>query len=174
MKALTSFYQTAAEWARDNQFIPVGWEAVESDTSRRKLGNGNTRYNDLPYLSNGIQLLSTTTVHTNVGTKQALYTVPAGKSCVVAGYVMRSASSSLIAYDSGETLTLGFDAGASDLGNTVMGTIINSFTSPSKMFFSPSNQAVGEMGAAADVLGAAFSDTSIDATVVIDVFGYLI
>lgn len=41
---------TAAGWAANNPFLAEGWEAIETDTGRRKIGDGKTRYSSLPYL----------------------------------------------------------------------------------------------------------------------------
>lgn len=132
----------------------------------------------------GEQRLASVTVNTNVGTKQALYTVPAGKHLVVTRVVARSASTSLAAIGSGDGLTLGFDAGATDWAN-VRGEHLQLLTT-STVFVpivaagvsytgDPGLQAfiAYKIGAAADIFGCVFTDNSITATLVIDVFGYI-
>lgn len=120
--------------------------------------------------------LSTTTVATDVGTKQDLYTVPTGKRCIVTKVVVKDATTSLAAM--GDTLHFGFDGGAGDwnrsigsgsLARLVDGTV--SITAVPEELIATGAQTIGT---AADVFGCIFNDTSITGGfVTIDVFGYL-
>ncbi len=121
-------------------------------------------------------LLSTATLDLNTNTKQTLYTVPAGKSCLPLWVVGRSASTDLSA---GTTLNLsfGFNAGANDWA-------LNTFQTPaftSSSLFLMMDQTWGlagspaVIGTAAQTFGA-ITDAAFGsvATLVIETFGYLI
>jgi hypothetical protein len=117
----------------------------------------------------GIALLSSTTVNTNVDTKQSLFIVPAGKKCIVFAIVLRNASASLAAI--GDEAVVGFDEFASDVTNISSGTLAS---------LTGSNQAIARsitglipLGGASNALGIVFLDTSVIATVTVDIFGYL-
>lgn len=134
---------------------------------------------DIRILANS--LLSTTTVDTDIGTKQALFTVPVDKHCVPTAVVIRNASASLETI--GDSLTFGFGVGASEWGSIFQ--LLADLTVPSRGFGLSAFSTPGEdlsiytrdpffiIGAAGDVFGCIFNDPSIDATLVIDVFGYL-
>jgi hypothetical protein len=122
-----------------------------------------------------VVLLSSTTVSTNVGPKQALYTVPASKKCIVTQIIARKASASLAAM--GDALLFGFDVGAADYGNPFVGPTLAQLTDSSlaigTTMLSPSGAGPITIGNAGDVFGCVFNDTSITATLLVDVFGYL-
>lgn len=125
--------------------------------------------------------LASTTVDTNVGTKQTLYTVPAGKRCVVTKVVVRDASANLETMAG--ALTFGFAAGADEWASIF--SLLVDLNSSSRAFgisaLAPRGADLGGfdsdpffvIGNAADVFGCVFNDTAITATVVIDTFGYL-
>lgn len=122
-----------------------------------------------------ISVLSTATVATDVGTKQALYTVPAGKVCIVTNVVVRNPSASLASYDTGESLTFGFDNTASDYNNNIIGTVVALLQSPLDYYPSPCGiLSPAVAGIEGDVFGCRFDYTAIEATVDIDVIGYLV
>jgi hypothetical protein len=119
-------------------------------------------------------LLSTTTVDTNVGTKQPLYTCPALKHCVITKVILRNASASLATM--GDAMFFGFNAGVSDFGSIGAQPLTGITDATVALGFSQisnGSNVVWKIGTAADVFGCAFNDTSITATVVIDVFGYV-
>lgn len=122
-----------------------------------------------------IALLSSTQVDTDVGTKQTLYTVPASKKAVITHVVVRSASASLAAMS--DVLQLGFTAGADNWGFSIASAALAGLTDAT---FATGmgigdglSSAAIKIGSATDVFGCIFNDAAINATVVIDVFGYL-
>ncbi|HMF55090.1 MAG TPA: hypothetical protein VK619_01910, partial [Pyrinomonadaceae bacterium] len=123
----------------------------------------------------GEHLLSTTTVNTNVGTKQALYTVPVGKHCIVTKIVVRSVSASLGAMS--DALSFGFDVDAGDFNAPLNSTALSTLTDNTLALTLHNDAEITlspvKIGSAGNVFGCFFNDTSITATVVIDVFGYL-
>jgi len=125
----------------------------------------------------GIALLSSTTVNTNVGTKQALYTVPAAKACVITQMVLRGASASLAAM--GDDTGFGFDSPPAntvllDSAQLALLTTASRYILPNLSEDVPTFGNFRTLGNAGEVFGVIFYDTSIVATVKIDVFGYLI
>lgn len=125
------------------------------------------------YLTTGDSLLSSIDVDTDVGTKQALYTVPADKRCIVTKAVVRDASATLAAM--GDLLQFGFNAAADDWQLQIAGARLATLTGPTlNTVAAPSVDNTNVTGAAAAVFGCVFTDPSITATVTIDVFGYLV
>ena len=122
--------------------------------------------------SNGAQIregrLSTTTgIDLSSTLKQTLYTVPAGKVCYPTRFVFRDASAAITL----ATITIGFDAGATDV---VGATALTGLSSATKyQVVSPMTNP--EEGAAAAVLGL---DTTVQEgaadTVTVDVYGFLV
>lgn len=128
----------------------------------------------------GIALLSAVggvTVHLNTVGKQALYTVPVGKRCVVTEAIARDASTDLTLYS--DIASIGFNVGADDVGGwnwddvcpLVNGTVWMGATMNG---FIQGTGAASVTGVTGDILGFLSGDTSITATVKIDIFGYLI
>ncbi len=114
-----------------------------------------------------IRRLSTTTVNTHVGTKQNLYTVPAGRHVVITHVVVRNTGATLAGMSG--NLQFGFDSNATDWNNPV--TLTSLTTALLSLLKSASVASV--IGAAAGVFGCKFLDAaSTNTTVVIDVFGY--
>lgn len=125
--------------------------------------------------ASGIALLSRTVVQANVATKQALYTVPVGKTGVPTLRVVRSPSASLAAIS--DSLTFGFNAGATDSGQAIDAAALAFLTGATKYIAAPLNDnATGgaASGSAGAIYGCIFNDPSITATVTIDIFGYLL
>lgn len=60
MRPIQRFEDSAANWAARNLPLPATWEAVDSDTHRRKHGDGRTRWASLPYISDGISIFDIT------------------------------------------------------------------------------------------------------------------
>ena len=125
-----------------------------------------------------IHKLSTTTVNTNTGTKQSLYTVPSGKIFIPTHVVVRAASADLS--DMAGALNFGFNANADDC-LTIPTDALASLSMSAKviamsLFMHPAadNYTSFPRGAAADVFGCKFLDTSVTGTVKIDTFGYLL
>lgn len=123
--------------------------------------------------TSGVSLLASTVVQTDTAGKQNLYTVPGGKSCVVTMIALRSATASLGAM--ADDLTFGFDGGAGDWNLPIMAGALSGLTTSSIMVTQSQSAgaASSAIGAAAGVFGCAFIDTSVDADVTVDVFGYL-
>jgi hypothetical protein len=117
-------------------------------------------------------LLSSTQVNTNIGTKQNLYTVPATKKCIITKVIVRSASANLSTM--GDSLLFGFTG--SDYGSINNVSLSNLTGATLAIALTTANDTANipfTIGNAADVFGCVFNDTSITATVQIDVFGYL-
>jgi len=127
-------------------------------------------------LGTPINLLSTATVNTNVGTKQTLYTVPVGYECYITQLIIKKASASLAAYNG--AVSFGFDAGSTGWAGmpTNQIAILDSISQIPVFSIDWSapmpNQSITGVGN--DTFGVKFGDTSIIATVQIDVLGYLI
>jgi len=121
----------------------------------------------------GETLLASVQADCHLGTKQTLYTVPAAKKCIITKVIVRSASASLGAM--GDDMTFGFDGGASDWNLPILASTLTGLTTAA--FFVTQSQSAGAtfsaIGAAAGVFGCSFVDTSINADVTVDVFGYL-
>ena len=112
-------------------------------------------------------LASATGIDLSLTTKQTLYTVPAGKVCYPTRFVVRDASAAITL----ATVTIGFDAGATDV---VGATALTGLSDGTKyQILSPVTNPVE--GAAAAVLGL---DTTVQEgaadTVTIDVYGFLV
>lgn len=125
----------------------------------------------------------TTTVSTNVGTKQALLpAVPVGKVRVITQITARNASATLA--DMGDLAVIGFNAGADDVGSlpsqlfalltssTKSASWATSFPNGQDIILYPGGLQSQTLGAGGDVLGIVFYDPSITATVDIDTFYY--
>lgn len=113
--------------------------------------------------------LNTVIVASNVGTKQVLYTVPAGKSAVVTHVIIRGPSASLATILG--TLSFGFNSGSNNWSPAFTQAELRTLTLATHVFPKLAN-AVTVIGAAADTFGAIFSSTALTANVTIDVFGY--
>jgi hypothetical protein len=118
-------------------------------------------YNSLPMEV----MLSTTTVDLTVGTKQTLYTVPAAKHLIVTKIIVRSASADVSLYDGSLNFVIG-------VGESDVGSVVPTLTDSTHYIFGIIAN-VPPIGAAGDVLGVFSGDTSITATVIVEVFGYL-
>jgi hypothetical protein len=172
----------AADWTSQNPELLQFEMGVESDTLKCKVNWAPTpvHWNSLSYHPGGFLtntsgdalLAGGVTVDCTVGTKQALYTVPAGKKCIITKAILRTVSASLAGIT--DDLLYGFDAGAADTGSFA-GTAMQGLTSATKFLRSNTDTAlqVSPVGNAGDVLGCRFNDASITATATIDVFGYL-
>lgn len=123
-------------------------------------------------ISNGAQiregrLATATGIDLSSTNKQTLYTVPTGKTCYPTRFVVRDASAAITL----ATVTIGFDAGATDV---VGATALTGLSDGTKyQILSPVTNPVE--GAAAAVLGL---DTTVQEgaadTVTIDVYGFLV
>ncbi len=107
--------------------------------------------------------LTSTPVDLSLSTKQNLFTVPAGKSCIVTYVNSRGPSATITTAAGG----VGYNAGGTDVAVLSMPTTtatyqITGFTA-----------LVGTIGAAASVLGFKTTATQAATTMTIDVFGYL-
>jgi len=51
---------TASEWTRVNPILRQGEEGLENDTGRRKVGDGVTVWNTLPYHGDAMKILGKT------------------------------------------------------------------------------------------------------------------
>ena len=138
------------------------------------IGTNTTQLATTAFIATSAEcILSSTQVNTNVGTKQALYTVPNGKSCVITKLIVRSASASLGAV--GDGVSFGFNGDATDF-LTVSSTVLAALTDATIIAGASRFDVAGRnwfLGAATNVFGCIFIDPSITATVQIDVFGYL-
>lgn len=184
MSELTQFPLTtaaqmpAADWTDKNPVLEQFQMGVESDTGKAKVCMGpRTAWNSLDYWSpsgGGVQI-KTTTVQTNVGTKQALLAaVPTGKKRIVTQVVARNASASLAAM--GDDCSAGFNAGADDAGgvwdSAALAQLLTSTVVLGPNFgggIPPLTQTVGMAG---EIFGLKFADASITATLDIDVHYY--
>lgn len=107
-----------------------------------------------------------TGVDVNTATKQALYTVPTGKTLIVTGIVVRNVSTSLTTASFG----FGFNANADDvLASEVWTELTGSTLYTCKL---PKEGAI--VGAASDVLGSKCTiNQGAAATVTIEIYGIL-
>lgn len=119
-------------------------------------------------------LLASVSLNLNTNTKQALYTVPGGKSAIITKVVARTASADL----SGGVTTIlqfGFNAGSNDW-NTVTNLNINLLTTAAMFImldqFNGAGGGVSVRGTAAQIFGA-ITDAAFGsaATVIIMVYG---
>lgn len=126
-------------------------------------------------IPNGVRI-ATTTVQTNVGTKQALLAaVPTGKVRIVTSVVARNASASLGTYD-GNIIT-GFDAGCNNFATSATGSVAALQDNTNQIYITPVDWSApgpisGHTGIAGETFGCIFTDDSITATVDIDVHYY--
>lgn len=120
-------------------------------------------------------LLASATMNLNTNTKQTLYTVPGGKSAVIAKVLLRNASVNLSA-GATSRLTFGFDGGATDFGPQFFDPTILTAANLYRLFgqgdVAPA--AVSVIGTAAQTFGA-ITDSAFGsaATVIIMVYGNL-
>lgn len=101
----------------------------------------------------------------NTATKQALFTVPATKSCVITGIVIRGASAELTSL----TLGFGFDSGASDVSAT--GAIPDTLASATDLT-RPVLVDPAPVGAAGQAFGVKCGVSGGSNTFKVDVSGY--
>jgi len=115
----------------------------------------------------GLSLLSSTaSVSLNTANKTTLYTVPAGKTCIITHVIVRNASTSITTAEYG----FGFNANADDVITSATHTELTGAT----LFVSLIPKAGAIRGAAADVFGVKCTvNQGAAATVTISVFGYL-
>lgn len=118
-----------------------------------------------------IRRLSTTTIHSNVGTKQTLYTVPADKVAVITHVVVRGPSTSLSTILG--TLSFGFNSSSNDWSPAYTQAELRTLTLATHSFLKAAN-AITVTGAPAQNFGTIFSNIALDAQITIDVFGYTI
>lgn len=119
-------------------------------------------------------LLSSTVIDTDVGTKQNIYTVPAGKTLVITKWIWRTPGQALNALADG--VDFGTDASAGNLGNFDPWVGMTATTSVAQFIpglIGLTTFTSGSTVAAGDTLGVAILDTSINSTVTVDLFGYL-
>lgn len=137
---------------------------IDSDIMRQILALqrdvGRLQLQETP--RNAILLASVASISLNVSTKTALYTVPAGKSCVVTAVCVRAASAGLSA-----TFGFGFDASCTDVIAQATHTELTGAT----LYTVLTAKAGAKLGAAADVFGVKVSAGTQVATVTIDVYG---
>jgi hypothetical protein len=105
-------------------------------------------------------------VDLSVGTKQTLFTVPAGLTAVITKIVLRGATASLATASFG----FGFDANASDVVASATHTELTGATLETTL----SPIAGAKNGAAAAVFGTKATITQSSAAVTIDVHGYYV
>lgn len=119
-------------------------------------------------------LASVATIATNTAGKQNLYTVPANTKAVITKVVLRKASASLSSVlDAAQLGYTGSDCGSISGGELQALTAVNLATIH-YLNGEPSVQGQAlVVGSVSDVFGIVFTDTSVTATVTVDVFGYL-
>ena len=68
---------TAARWVELNPILAAGEPGFEYDTKRLKIGDGNTAWNDLPYIGDEEEVVCTDTYLDlpNVGNANCIYKV---------------------------------------------------------------------------------------------------
>ena len=118
------------------------------------------------YQKTMFRLASVAGVDVNVATKSTLYTVPAGKSCIITHIIVRNPSINLTTANYG----FGFNANADDVITSATHTELDGSTKYAVL----SAKAGAVRGAAADVFGVKCTvNQGAAATVTIEVFGYL-
>lgn len=110
--------------------------------------------------------LATITADLSLSTKQTIFTVPTGKSCIVHSIIMRSANVSLAT----ASISYGFNAAAADV---VANDTHTGLTGPTLYKVLSPIAAAAAIGAAASVFGVIANTQQAGATVVIDLVGYL-
>lgn len=137
------------------------------------------------FLNDGVvRVLSSTTITTNTGTKQNLYTVPTGKKCIVTAVSIRNASASF--GGSGAVASCGFNGGANDwdvdsgLGYPFPDALLGLLTTSAKVITRPASvdefagaAMPSAIGAAGDVFGIIMTDGP-SGTASVDTIGYLV
>ena len=180
MSELTEFPLTTAaqmpeaDWTAKNPELAQFQMGIESDTGKCKVNFGPpTRWNSLEYWNpaGGVQI-ATTTVQTNVGTKQALLpAVPAGKKRNITVIFPRGGAGDYSEMTG--ALSFGFGASANDFSagidpSTALG---DGFVAPvSNLTIAGTTSQF--IGAAGDVFGCIFSAPSVAPDVDIDVHYY--
>lgn len=110
-------------------------------------------------------LTSTASVDYNNGTKQTIYTVPTGKSCIVHSIVVRNASASM----GTNSVSYGFNANADDvIANSAYANLTGS-----TVYIPLSAKNASTRGLAGEIFGIKCNTTNTAGTVTVDVFGYL-
>ena len=122
----------------------------------------------MDYQTADVCLARGVSVDLNITTKQTLYTVPTGRSCIITKVVQRDASAAVTT----ATGSYGFNAGASDVI-----ALFNVFTNMTATTVYDPKTVVGPAtkGASANTFG--FKATTAEGaarTMVVDVFGYLL
>ena len=114
-----------------------------------------------------VLLAANVAVDLNVDPEQTLYTVPAGKTCVVTAIVVRAASISLTT----ASFSIGFNAGTD---NDVVADATHTELTGATLFTQLSPKTGAKLGAAADVLALKNNTKQgAAATARVDVIGYL-
>lgn len=171
----TAAQMTAADWTAKNPVLEQFQMGVESDTGKAKVCMGpRTAWNSLDYWNPGGVQNKTTTVQTNVGTKQALLAaVPTGKVRIVTMMMWRNASENLATMDPAPLI--GWDATPTNWidsdcfpSATIEDSGRGQITGPGLT----GDAGIVRYGVAGEVFGIKFPDTSITATLDIDVHYY--
>lgn len=156
-------------------------DGVETDSLLSKLGNGVDSWNTLPNFNpSGSTRIVSTTVATDVGTKQALLSaVPTGFQRIVTRVVVRNASADLTAFAGEDGFYFGYNAGATGSNNlTFSANDVALLTTPALLIQNSGETEEGAslfssvIGEAGEIFGISIGYTSIDATVDIDVHYY--
>lgn len=166
----------AADWTSANPWLEpleMGIEEEAPHKAKLNVSDVRVRWNSLDYWSpggSGVQIV-TTTVQTNVGTKQALLAaVPTGKVRIVTQAVARNASEDLT--DMPDDLGFGFTAGASGWAGSLSAAWAELANNARVVYIPAANQSSAPAGIAGEIFGCIFYDTSITATLDIDVHYY--
>jgi hypothetical protein len=118
-------------------------------------------------------LLSSTTVATDEASAQTLYTVPTSRNAIVTNVVLRKASASLAFM--GDSVVFGFNGSSyTAISGGSFVNIVDDTRASGISFFNIDGGVIQVIGSPGDPFQVTFQDHSITATVVIDVFGYLV
>lgn len=110
-------------------------------------------------------LVSASAIDINNAAKQAVYTVPTGKSCVITNVVVRNLSGACTS----NSISFGFNTAANDV---IANATYASFTS-STVYTKIGAMAGATRGTSTQVFGVITNTLNTAATATIDVFGYL-
>jgi phosphoribosylpyrophosphate synthetase len=110
-------------------------------------------------------LISAAAIDINNGTKQSIYVVPTGKSCVITDIVVRNLSGAAAS----NAISFGFNAGASDV---IANATYASFTG-STVYTKINSMAGATTGTSSQIFGVIANTPDTAATATIDVFGYI-
>ena len=162
MQITTRGPQTAADWTAQNPVLDQFEIGIEVNPAtgayeKAKIGDGRTAWASLGYWNpagstggGGALTLATVTVDATVGTKQDLLAaVGASTNQIVADATFRNASESLAAITGGNGVSLGYNAGATDV---VAGAAVDGLTT-SELNVSATIASPGATGVSGDVLG---------------------